>query len=65
MPNIKIEKQRFFELMGKEYQFEWLDDLGFEFGIEIEQDFERDKDGKVIKENLKFDCMNNRPDLLT
>ncbi len=65
MPNLKIEKARFFELMGQEYEFEWLDKLGFEFGIEIEEDEERDKDGKLIKENLKFDCMNNRPDLLS
>ena len=51
--------------MGKKYPFEWLDQLGFEFGIEIEEDEEKDKDGKVIKQYYKFDCMNNRPDLLT
>ena len=51
--------------MGKKYDFEWLDELGFEFGIEIEEDDEKDKDGKVVKEYFKFDCMNNRPDLLT
>jgi hypothetical protein len=51
--------------MGERYEFAWLDDLGFEFGIEVEEDEERDKDGKVIKENFKFDCMNNRPDLLS
>jgi hypothetical protein len=33
MPNIKIERERFHELMGKQYDFEWLDELGFEFGI--------------------------------
>lgn len=38
MPNIKIEQERFFELMGERYTFEWLDDLGFEFGIEVEED---------------------------
>lgn len=42
-----------------------MDNLGFEFGIEIEEDEETDKDGKIIKEYYKFDCMNNRPDLLT
>ena len=51
--------------MGKKYKFEELDNLGFEFGIEIEEDEERDKDGKIVKEYFKFDCMNNRPDLLT
>lgn len=29
MPNLKIEKERFFELMGERYTFDWLDDLGF------------------------------------
>jgi hypothetical protein len=33
MPNLKIEKERFDELMGKKYPFQELDDLGFEFGI--------------------------------
>lgn len=33
MPNLKIEKKVFEELMGKQYKFEELDDLGFEFGI--------------------------------
>lgn len=65
MPNIKIERERFFELMGQRYTFQWLDNLGFEFGIEIEEDEERDKDGNVVKQYFKFDCMNNRPDLLT
>lgn len=63
MPNLKIEKERFFELMGQTYPFEELDALGFEFGIEIEQ--ENVVENNVVKEYLKFDCMNNRPDLLT
>lgn len=29
MPNLKIEKGRFFELMGKKYQTDELDTLGF------------------------------------
>jgi len=33
MPNLKIEKTIFEDLMGKKYKFEELDDLGFEFGI--------------------------------
>lgn len=33
MPNIKIEKERFFELMGKTYKEDWLENLGFEFGV--------------------------------
>jgi hypothetical protein len=54
--------------MGQKYQFEELDLLGFEFGIEIEEDNEvtLTKDNlSVTKEYYKFDCMNNRPDLLT
>ena len=34
MPNLKIEKGRFFELMGQKYQTDELDPLGFYFGIE-------------------------------
>ncbi len=59
MPNLKIEQERFDELMGKKYTFEQLDELGFEFGIEVEEANEENK------EYYKFDCMNNRPDLLT
>jgi hypothetical protein len=40
MPNLKIEQDRFDELMGKKYTFEQLDDLGFEFGIEVEEAIE-------------------------
>jgi hypothetical protein len=29
MPNLKIERERFFELMGEKLEFEWLDNLGF------------------------------------
>ena len=42
-----------------------LEELGFEFGVEIEKDEEHDQEGKVVKEFYKFDCMNNRPDLLS
>ena len=54
--------------MGQKYQFEELDLLGFEFGIEIEEDIEvtlTKENLSVTKEYYKFDCMNNRPDLLT
>lgn len=63
MPNLRLKQSRFFELMGRNYDFEELDKLGFEFGIEIEEDQEV-KDG-ITTHYLKFDCMNNRPDLLT
>jgi hypothetical protein len=33
MPNLKIEQERFDQLMGKKYTFDELDELGFEFGI--------------------------------
>ena len=49
--------------MNKNYAFEELDDLGFEFGIEVEEDVEETENEK--KQVYKFDCMNNRPDLLT
>ncbi len=38
MPNLKLKTARFEELMGKKYTFEELEKLGFEFGVEIEQD---------------------------
>ena len=33
MPHLKIQQERFDELMGRKYSFQELDDLGFEFGI--------------------------------
>lgn len=58
MPVVKILRQNFDKMMGKERTFEELDELGFEFGIEIE----KDQDGDELY--YKFECMNNRPDLL-
>ena len=40
MPNLKIEKELFKELMGREFTFQELDEFGFEFGIEVEEDVE-------------------------
>jgi hypothetical protein len=40
MPNIKIEKSRFHSLMNREFTFDELEALGFEFGIEIEEEIE-------------------------
>lgn len=51
--------------MGKKFTFEELDDLGFEFGIEVEEVEEENAQTKEKKMSYKFDCMNNRPDLLT
>ena len=64
MPNLKVEKDAFHQLMGKEYKFEELEDLGFEFGIEVEEDKELIQEN-ITKHYYKFDCMNNRPDLLS
>ena len=58
MPHLKIEQCRFDELMGKKYTFEQLDELGFEFGIEVEEAIEEVQ--SVKKAYYKFDCMNNR-----
>lgn len=65
MPHLKIEQERFDELMGKKYSFEQLDDLGFEFGIEVEEAIEDNSKTNTKQLFYKFDCMNNRPDLLT
>lgn len=40
MPTIKISKDRFNKLMGEEFTLQKLEDLGFEYGIEIEEDAE-------------------------
>ncbi len=38
MPTIKICQKRFNQLMGQEWTLEKLEELGFEYGIEIEDD---------------------------
>jgi hypothetical protein len=38
MPTLKIEKTRFHTLMGQDYTLEQLEDIGFEFGIEVEDE---------------------------
>lgn len=64
MPNLKVEKDTFHQLMGKQYEFQELEDLGFEFGIEVEEEKEAVQEN-ITKHFYKFDCMNNRPDLLS
>jgi phenylalanyl-tRNA synthetase beta chain len=72
MPTIKIAKKRFNELMGIDFTFEKLEDLGFEYGIEIEEDSEEDMESEIDPktktrkriEFFRFECTNNRPDLL-
>lgn len=49
--------------MGIDFDIKKLEDLGFEFGIEIEEDVEEEEPGKAV-EYFKFECTNNRPDLL-
>lgn len=57
--------------MGDKYTFDQLDELGFEYGIEVEEadeevvEKEEDKEKTVLKSFWKFECQNNRPDLLT
>lgn len=58
MPVIRILKETFDKMMGEERPFEFYDQLGFEYGIQIE----KEKEGEEIY--YKFECMNNRPDLL-
>lgn len=62
MPTIKIGKQRFNKLMGQEFTLEKLEDLGFEYGIEVEDD--KETEGTTVVEFFRFECTNNRPDLL-
>lgn len=65
MPTLKIEKSRFHSLMDQEYTLQSLEDLGFEFGIEVEDEVvPPGPENKLPIESYKFDCTNNRPDLL-
>lgn len=40
MPTLKIEKSRFHTLMKQDYTLQQLEDIGFEFGIEVEEEIE-------------------------
>lgn len=58
MPTIHVNKKTLFNLLGREFTFEELEILGFEFGIEVE---ERENE----PEKYSFELASNRNDLLS
>jgi len=60
MPTVGVERDLLFKALKQEYTEEALDNLCFEFGIELD-DIETNEEGKVI---YKFDIGANRYDLL-
>ncbi|KAJ2072290.1 phenylalanine--tRNA ligase subunit beta [Coemansia sp. RSA 2673] len=64
MPTINIDKKSLFDYLGNEYDTEGFRDLGFRFGIELEEETYK---GEVEDEDnmeLKIDISANRYDLL-
>eukprot|EP01017_Pseudomicrothorax_dubius_P029113 TRINITY_DN3506_c0_g3_i3.p1 TRINITY_DN3506_c0_g3~~TRINITY_DN3506_c0_g3_i3.p1 ORF type:complete len:593 (-),score=188.34 TRINITY_DN3506_c0_g3_i3:161-1939(-) len=58
MPTIHVSRAYFFKLLGKQLTFEELENLAFEYGIEVEEEVEEGI------EKLKFELGANRYDLL-
>ena len=60
MPTVNIYPAYFFKLLGRTYTYEELDEICFDFGIELEEGKD-DKDFKIYK----FEVAANRYDLLS
>ena len=60
MPTVNVNPKYFIKLFGKEIDFEKLDEMCFDFGIELEL-------GKDSNDNVvwKFEVAANRYDLLS
>lgn len=61
MPVLHVSRKRFFELLGKSMTIQELEDLAFDFGIEIEEELQEESK----KEMLKIELPANRYDLLS
>ncbi|KAF8543977.1 hypothetical protein BDD12DRAFT_725165 [Trichophaea hybrida] len=65
MPTIAVDKYALFKALGREYTTEEFDELCFEFGIELDEDTEDDKDRpKDEAPQLKIEIPANRYDML-
>ena len=61
MPTISVGKYALFEALGKQYTTKEFDELCFEFGIELDEDTEDDKDRpKDEAPQLKIEIPANR-----
>ncbi|KAJ2487565.1 phenylalanine--tRNA ligase subunit beta [Coemansia sp. RSA 2320] len=65
MPTISIDKKSLFDHLGNEYDLEGFRELGFRFGVELEEEARKEgaSDGEEHME-LKIDISANRYDLL-
>ncbi|CCX32535.1 hypothetical protein FPQ18DRAFT_376621 [Pyronema domesticum] len=65
MPTISVDKYALFEALGQKYTTEEFDELCFEFGIELDEDTEHDKDRPTEEApQLKIEIPANRYDML-
>ncbi|KAJ2440296.1 phenylalanine--tRNA ligase subunit beta, partial [Coemansia sp. RSA 2424] len=64
MPTININKKSLFDYLGNEYDSEGFRELGFRFGVELEDDTPKEGEPVVNHDELKIDISANRYDLL-
>lgn len=66
MPTVGVDKERFFQALGRTYTTREFDELCFQFGIELDDDTteEVQKAGLGERPQLKIDIPANRYDLL-
>lgn len=64
MPTVSVDKERFYEALGKKYTTEEFDELCFQFGIELDEDTTEEAKKTGERATLKIDIPANRYDLL-
>ncbi|AMD20212.1 HDL532Cp [Eremothecium sinecaudum] len=64
MPTISVNKQKLYELLGKNYTNDEFDELCFEFGIELDEDTTEEALKNNEEPELKIEIGANRYDLL-
>lgn len=64
MPTVSVDKERFYEALGKKYTTEEFDELCFQFGIELDEDTTEEAKKTGERPALKIDIPANRYDML-
>lgn len=64
MPTVTVDKERFYEALGKKYTTEEFDELCFQFGIELDEDTTEEAVKTGERPALKIDIPANRYDML-
>ncbi|KAI0014021.1 phenylalanyl-tRNA synthetase [Xylariaceae sp. FL0662B] len=68
MPTISVDKYDFFKALGQQYTTEQFEELCFEFGIELDEDTEKEErpivNGEQEPPQLKIEVPANRYDML-